>query len=671
ENRFDVRTLLSLGRVSSMAPSPDGSWLAVAVSRLDAERAKLVSSLWRVPLSGDAEAVPLTRGLSSDRAPCFRRDGALGFLSDRPTKPGSADEPRTQVWLLPPRGGEPVPLTDEPLGVLSFRFAENADVLALMAPVLVGVAHDEQRKTYDDRKKNGSSALRYATMNVRHWDAWLGPAWPHLVACDAHGRGRRDLTPEATREYETTELDHEWALSPTGTHAAMLRQRPGADRIAEVALDVIDLATGARRTFGEAARTTHQSPVFSPDGRRLACSRHTRGERRLGKPGLWVYALDAAGGGASDGRALAERWERWPVPQAWTPDGSALIVTADDRGEVPIFGVDVASGEVTRLSDPKAGGCHDGVRVTPAGDALVGVRHRLLSPPEPFVMPLGSAAAPRAVGRLPGFSEDDGARIARWESIGVRAPDGAEVQSFLLLPRDHAAGDAPLPLMVWIHGGPISAFHDGWHWRWNPLVAVAAGYAVVLPNPRGSTGFGQEFVEQILGNRWGAECYEDVMATVEAVASRPEIDATRVGAMGGSFGGYMANWIGGNTDRFRCLITHASLFDLTAFYGTTDYPAFMRWELGTDPYDDRETFERHSPSRRVTGWKTPTLVIHGERDYRVPIGEGLALFEALQRCGVESELLVFPDENHWIQKPRNIEVWYDAFVEFADRYLKA
>jgi dipeptidyl aminopeptidase/acylaminoacyl peptidase len=655
--RFDVERLLALGRVNAVAPAPDGTWLCVAVSRVDAERGKFVSELWRV--APDGAPAKLTRGNSSDRAPAFRRDGSLAFLSDRPA--GDKGDERSQVWVLPPQG-EPVPLTDEPLGVSEFRFARAADVLVVLAPVHAGVPEAEQRAHDDDRRKRGPSALRYTEMPVRLWDQWIGPAWPHLFAYDAAGGGRRDLTPGAVREHLPDGMvEHHWDLSPLGDRVALSRQRPGPDRIADVALQIVDVRTGERRVLGDLPRTSFENPRFSPDGRRLACTRHQRVDGRLGRPVLWVWDLETGAGAA-----LAPDWDVWPVPQVWTADGRALVVTADDHGSVPVFGVDATSHEVARITAPAAGGCHEGLRLMPGGSALVGVRHRLLHPPEPFQVEIAPGAEPRLLANLSGMTEADGAEIARWEPLPARSDDGATVDSFLVLP---AGRNGRTPAMVWIHGGPIGSFHDGWHWRWNPLVAASAGYAVILPNPRGSTGYGQEFVEGIHNNEWGAECYRDVLCATEAAARRPEIDGERIGAMGGSFGGYMANWIGGHTERFRCLVTHASLFDMTAFYGATDYPAYLRFEFGSDPYGDRAAFERHSPARFVRGWKTPTLILHGERDYRVPVGEALALFEALQLHGVESELVVFPDENHWIQKPRNIEVWYRTFLEFSGRHL--
>jgi len=239
------------------------------------------------------------------------------------------------------------------------------------------------------------------------------------------------------------------------------------------------------------------------------------------------------------------------------------------------------------------------------------------------------------------------------------------VQSFLVRPR----GAARAPLLLWIHGGPVGQNADGWHWRWNPVVMASAGYAVLLPNPRGSTGRGQAFIEGVWNNRWGAACYRDLMAVTDAVAVRPDIDGARMAAMGGSFGGYMTNWIGGHTDRFRCLVTHASVYHFSSFHGTTDEPAFFALELGGTPYGDREAFERYSPHTGAAAWKSPTLILHGEKDYRCPVSEALLLFEALQMHGVESELLVFPDENHWILKPRNSRQWYATVEAFLSRHL--
>jgi dipeptidyl aminopeptidase/acylaminoacyl peptidase len=654
--------LIRLGRADEIAVSPCGRWAAVSVARLDAEGARFVHDLWRVDLA-DAQrpALRLTRGPSDDRAPCFRRDGWLGFLSNRNPregKPEEGDDERAQVWLLPPDGGEAEPLTDEPLGVSAFRFAEQADRLLLLAPVLPDVPHAEQRKAAAERKKNGPSALHYAAMPVRHWDHWIGPAAPHLLACDERGGGRRDLTPAADREHREAEFD----LARDGRRAAITSAQLGEDRLHDRSLLLIDLESGATRSLGAASRVSLGQPRFSPDGEQLACVRVLRSRDHYMLSEIYLYDLAS---GAS--RSLSAGWERSPKLWTWDRAGESIAVTADDRGEVPIFRVGARELGIARVSELDAGGSHGQLALLPGTDTVVGLRSRLTHPPRPFRTELAPGSKPELLAEVSGFAAESGAALAVAESFEVLVPGSAPVQTHLLKP---AGATGPLPTLLWIHGGPWSQWADGWSWRWNALTAVSAGYAVALPNPRGSTGVSQAFVDGTWGNTWGEGCFQDVIAVADALASRPDLDASRMVAMGGSFGGYMTNWIGASTDRFRCLVTHASLFDCSSFHGPTDSPAF--WELrmgGLNPWSNPSSYDRYSPHRYVTRWRTPTLVIHGERDYRVPISEGLALFEALQRLGVPSELLVFPDENHWILKPRNIEVWYRTWLAFVARWL--
>lgn len=650
---------LSLRRVQALAVSPDGAWAAVQVARLDADGKKFIPDLWRVPLDG-GPSQRLTWGDTREVAPAFRHDGALLFLSNRnprPGKPEDGDDERLQVWAFPRHGGEPTPLTDEPLGVSSFRVAPRGDRLIVQAAVLPGVAHAEQRKAVQERQKKGPSAHRYTTMPIRYWDHWLPEEAAHLVSYDANGGDRRDLTPALRRELGP---EPSFALSPDGCWLAYVSSTMGEARLLKDAIVLVETATGeARELVPSAPRTGRGNLLFSPDGARLAFTTQQSSRAAVGRQQIEIVECSS---GAR--RPVAHHWDAWPHLHAWSDDGSTLYASAEHRGEVPLFSIDLARDEVTRLNAPGARGVFEGPALSSRGE-LVAIHHTHLQPPEPVALAAAPNATPRPLAALSGFTAADGAALASVEELLTPAPDGGEVHSYFLTPTGETQ---PGPTLLWIHGGPISSFHHGWHWRWNPLVMVARGYRVCCPNPRGSTGYGQDFIEGIWANQWGAACYRDLMAVTDQLSQRPEVDPARLAAMGGSFGGYMTNWIGGNTDRFKALVTHASVFHLSGFAVTTDFPAWWNLEQNQDgPYGP--TADLYSPHTRLAHWSTPTLVIHGEKDYRVPIGEGLALFEALQSKGVPSEFLVFPDENHWIARPKNIQVWYEEILSFLGRYL--
>jgi dipeptidyl aminopeptidase/acylaminoacyl peptidase len=590
----------------------------------------------------------LTRGKWSDHSPAFGLDGALYFLSNRPAREGAdaGHERRQQVFRLDPRGGDPTCVTDEPLGV--GKFAVGRGGLVVLAARHPGVALDKQRAHAAELAEHGPTSLRYSAMPVRYWDHWLPETANHIILYH-DGASPEDLTPDAAPlDYSSASL----TLNADASKLATVRvEMTHADRIPSSVVEVFDLLTGASTRYAHPEpRGDYEGPIFSPDSSRLALVATVRQDGACGARQLGLLNLDDA-----SLRLLAEDVDLWLHPECFTSDGAEIIATADDRAAAPIFAVSVADGALRRVSEAGPVGHHSALKPLVGEPArVVGLHSSLLDAPGVFVCSLDTGSRSERLELEAARCPVDRASVSV-ESIEAPTTDGKLCQAFVLKPAGH---DGPLPTVFWVHGGPIHAWSDAWQWRWNPLTAVERGYMVVLPNPRGSTGFGQQWVEGIWGNVWGGQCFEDVMAVVDHVSGPGDSDGARLALMGGSFGGYMTNWVGTQTgERFRCLITHAGVTSFNSFHGTTDLPAY--WQL----------MERYSPIRYIERWRAPTLVIHGARDYRVDVGEALLLFEALQSNGVKSELLVFPDENHWILRPKNIIAWYEGVYEFLGRHL--
>jgi dipeptidyl aminopeptidase/acylaminoacyl peptidase len=417
----------------------------------------------------------------------------------------------------------------------------------------------------------------------------------------------------------------------------------------------IDVATGERRTLADDPAHDYDSPQVSPDGTSVAiCVRKRYTPQDPGD--RWLGVVPTAGGRI---QALTASWDRWPHTVRWTPDGTALVVVADDRGRSPLWRVDAVTGQPTRLTRD---GAYTDVRIAPDGRWAYALRSSIDSPPAPVRIALdGSGVDP-----LPSPAEAFGLP-GRLEEVTTSATDGTQVRAWIALPHN-ANADAPVPLLLSIHGGPVMSAHS-WSWRWNPWVTVAQGYAVLLPDCALSTGYGIDFIRRGWG-KWGAEPYTDLMSITDAAQERPEIDAHRSAAMGGSFGGYMANWIAGHTGRFDAIVTHASVWDLEQSILTGDIAHEFRREMSPEMAD------AHSPHHFAADITSPMLIVHGDRDYRVPIGEALRLWwdlSALSKAEDGSsphKFLYFPDENHWVLAPNHAKIWYSTVLAFLDHHLR-
>ncbi|MBI4166506.1 MAG: S9 family peptidase, partial [Acidobacteria bacterium] len=344
------------------------------------------------------------------------------------------------------------------------------------------------------------------------------------------------------------------------------------------------------------------------------------------------------------------------------PDSDTIYFNAPEHGHQPIFRTSVSKPKVEKVLE----GMSEDFAVTPDGRMLVYTDSSLKQPSEVYrVSTTGGAAAPLTHANDALMAELD---LNAAEDVWTPGALGAKIQNFLIKPPGFDP-NKKYPAIVLIHGGPQSAYEDSWGYRWNAQLFAARGYVVMMPNFHGSIGYGQAFTEQISGD-WGGACYQDVMMAADYLESLPYVDKTRIGAAGASFGGYMVNWIAGHTNRFKVLVSHDGVYESRSMYGETEELWFDEWEHGGTPWDKREAFEKSSPSNHVQNIQTPMLIIHGELDYRVPVGQGIQLFQSLQRRGVPSRFLYFPDEGHWVLKPQNSQLWYCTVLAWLDKYLK-
>ncbi|HET9689717.1 MAG TPA: S9 family peptidase [Acidimicrobiales bacterium] len=676
---------LAIPRCAGLAVSADGARVVTTVAELDGDRARQVPALWELDLGG-GPARRLTRSEKGERSPVFAADGSLLFVSGRP-RPGGGDDAPAALWRLPAGGGEAWPVAAPAGGIAAVAAATAAAVVVFTARVAPGrqAGSDDDATWRDTRKQRKVTAVLHQQMPVRHWDHERGPEEVHLFAATlpAEATGGqladvRDLTPDAALALleAAPVVSHDGAFVVTDWHVDL----PGGAQRTDLVR--IDVATGERRVL--ASDPTHRwyydSPAVSPGGQ-VACIA-SAGDSLTESAATFAVLVDPAGdgldgapagvgdgpadggpagagggpaGAGGGGRSRPRRLDLgdlWPRELAWQGDGR-LLVAGDRGGHAPLVAVDVATGAATDIAGDGAWHAPAGA----AGDGVVALRSHVDSPPRPVLVgadgTLVELDAPGAVA-VPG----------RLEDLRVTVADGTTVRAWLVLP-EGAGPDEPAPLAVWVHGGPLGSWND-WSWRWNPWLMAARGWAVVLPDPAYSTGYGAGLVERGW-RQWGGNPFTDVMAVTDAAEAHPAVDPGRTVAMGGSYGGYMANWIAGHTDRFRAIVSHASIWNLEQFQPTTDAPYAWADEWGM-PADDPAFYRQWSPDAHVDAITTPMLVIHGAFDFRCPISESLRLFNDLAARGKEAMLLTFPDEHHWILQPGDAAAWYEAVWAFLDHH---
>jgi len=656
---FTVQDLVRMQRISDPQIAPSGDAVAFTVTTMDLDANRGRSDVWLARVDGSG-VKRLTTHEASDSSPRWAPDGTLYFLSSRS---GSS-----QVWRLPLAGGEARQVTDLPLDVEAFRPGPAGDALFVALQVFPE-CDDPVPCTVDrlaaeaDRKTSGRV---YDRLFVRHWDTWKDGRRFHTFRIALDDDGAPGAPVDLMRGMDTDSPTFPWGgdgdftVSPDGRWLVFTaKNAEGSEEAWSTNWDLWKAPTDgsvAPVNLTAANPAWDHTPRFSPDGTRVAYL-------AMARPGYEsdrnrVVVMDWATG---ERRVLTESWDRSPGALEWTADGSALVVSAGNVGATSIFSVDVASGQVSLVVDRRTN-----TSPSPLPDGgLLFAQDRLTSPAELYVLDAG-ADVPRQLTDL------NGARLAElafgeYEQFSFTGAHGDTVYGYLIEPVGFDP-EVRYPLAFLVHGGPQGSFDDHWHYRWNPQIYAAHGYATVMIDFHGSTGYGQAFTDAINGD-WGGAPFEDLMTGLDWLLARHDwIDPDRMAALGASFGGYMINWIQGNTDRFAALVCHDGNLDEYMAYFDTEELWFPEWENGGPPWENPESYRKHSPVQHVSRWSTPELVIHGALDFRVVETQGLATFNALQRRGVPSRLLYYPDENHWVLKPLNSIQWHEVVLDWIDRW---
>jgi dipeptidyl aminopeptidase/acylaminoacyl peptidase len=670
---FTVQDLVAMDRLSELASSSAHSRLAFTVSTLDRDANRRRTDIWTVDARDAGAPVRLTADPASDTSPVWSPDGqTIYFLSSRS---GSS-----QVWRMSgSQAGEATQVTKYPLDVGAFGLSPDGRQLAVALEVYVDcadIACTADRVAAAEKRK--ATGRLYDSLLFRHWDTWKDGRRSHLFVAPVD---MFDKTPNAAAAVDVMKgMDadspskpfggaEEFTFTPDSRGVVFTAREAGREEAWSTNLDLwVAPLDGSQkpRNLTAANKGTDVGPVFSPDGTQLAYRSMARAGYESDKLRIRTLTWNDPSVPAID---VAAAWDRSPNELVWSSNSKVLYATAQNLGQQSLFAIDVATGKVTALVEK--GHVVSPARVkTPAADSVAVLIDHLRSPAEVHVVSTDASAGAPVVRTT--FNKDRVASAGFGEPEQFTFPgwNNETVHAWVVKPANFEAGKK-YPVAFLIHGGPQGSFGNNFHYRWNPQTYAGAGYAAVMVDFHGSTGYGQAFTDAIRGD-WGGKPLVDLQKGLDAaIAKYTWLDGTKVCALGASYGGYMINWIAGNwPDRFKCLVNHDGNLDERMAYYATEELWFPEWEHGGTPWDSPAGFAKHNPIDHVAKWKTPMLVIHGGRDYRVVDTQGMSTFTALQRKGIPSRFLYFPDENHWVLKPANSILWHETVLGWMDRWLK-
>lgn len=643
-----VEDMWQMKRVGNIALSPNGEYIAYTITTYDMDTNKSNTDIWMISYDGST-LKQLTSKPGYEGNPKWSPNGKeLGFMQ-------ATEKGKMQVFAMNVDTLEVVQKTDLPVDVDDYSWAPNSEDFLVAATVYANMSLEESNKKDEERINSKVQAQVIDELLYRHWNSWTYGKYSHVFY--VNGKDAVDLTPG---KYNTPPIalggTQDFCLSPDGQTLYFVRN---VDKMVARSTnnDIFSVSIyGGVPQLLTPNRGGDVNPVVSPNGKYLAYTSMAREGFEADEQDLIVLNLKTG-----ERVNLTTKFNRDVTDPIWGSDDYIYFYAYDNHLSC-IYRVNIHSGDIEKLIDENY---NKTVKVRPDGK-LVFLRQAVDFPFEIFTADANGANVKQIT-----FSNKDildKLAFNKLENFWFTSFDGCQVQALLVRPPFFDA-NKKYPVVLLIHGGPQGSWNDDFHFRWNLSLFAAPGYVVVAVNPRGSKGYGQKFCDAVSGD-WGGGPYKDIMECVKVIETFPFIDKNRIGAAGGSYGGYMTNWINGQTDRFKCLITHAGLFDITSKFGSTEELWFPEWEFHGTPYTNPELYKKFSPSTYAKNFKTPTLVIHGQYDFRVDVSQAFQTFTALQRLGVPSRFIYYPDECHFVTKPQNARLWWNEVHGWFDKWLR-
>jgi dipeptidyl aminopeptidase/acylaminoacyl peptidase len=673
---MQIEDLFRFKRVADPQVSPDGQWVAYTVTTVDLTENRTLTNIWLAPTASGSPR-QLTNSTKHDRHPRWSPDSKqLVFESDR-----SGD---SQLWVISVDGGEARQLTTIASEAGNAQWSPDGKWIAFVSAVFpeysdkpYAESNAQNKKRKEEAEKNPVKAKVFTRLFFRHWDSWVEDKRQHLFVMTAAGSEPKDVTPGDRDAYPTSstfETGDNYTFSPDSTHLVFTAV-PARNEAWSTNYEIcrVSILGGTIECLTMDNPAADSGPVYAPDGKHLAYRAQKRAGFEADKWDLMLVDCDATGAFKATPERITANLDVSVGEIVWQQD-LRLLFMVESAGHTALYTYNlggtpgplaffVPDGTLGSLSAPRSGGKN-----------LFFTRARMSRPPEVEKCRLDRLLPANAPADIyENLSKVNDQLLAQLqlphpESVTVPGAGGTPMQMWILKPPGFDP-NKKWPLAYLVHGGPQGAWEDGWSFRWNPELWAAQGYVVALPNPRGSSGFGQKYVDEISSD-WGGKCFDDLMAGVAYLEKQPYIDPERMAAAGASFGGYMMNWFQGHTTKFKTLITHCGVYNFDSMYATTEELWFDEWEHGGPPWGkNRHSYEKHSPHRFAQNFKTPMLIIHNDKDFRVPVSEGLQLFTTLQRQGIPSKMINFPDEGHWVLKPANSAYWHREVFAWLKQFV--